>query len=319
MIKDSAPIPPEDRELFQEAWHTARAWHGNDFTFYLPGMVRYGNQRGRYPAISITGDECRMMCEHCRGRLLQPMIKVTGPDELIEKCRRLSDKGSRGVLLSGGSDREGRLPWENFCDAIQKIKTETGLLISAHTGFPGPKTSLALKEAGVDQALIDVMGDRDTASRVYHLDRFERVVEALDGISESGLELVPHLVAGRVYGAIHSEYRALEILKHYRPSALVIVVLNPLKGTPMARVSPPSPLEVARLIAFARLTMPKVPISLGCERPRNKETPVLERLAILAGVNRMAVWSEEAIEEAQNLGLRPRFQPTCCSVDSSKA
>jgi hypothetical protein len=38
-------------------------------------------------------------------------------------------------------------------------------------------------------------------------------------------------------------------------------------------------------------------------------------LALHAGITRMAVWSEEVLEEALNFGLRPRFQATCCSVD----
>jgi uncharacterized radical SAM superfamily protein len=318
MIKDKLTISPDDRGLFEKAWETARRWHGDDFTFYLPGMIRYGDKRGQYPAISITGEKCEMMCEHCRGRLLQPMIKVTEPDDLVEKCRRLSERGSLGVLLSGGSNLEGRLPWEKFCEAIRKVKADTGLFISAHAGFPDAKTARALKEAGVDQALIDVMGDEDTARRVYHLDRFERVLESLEGISESGIQLVPHVVTGLFYGQVKSESSALEIIRPHRPSALVIVVLTPLKGTPMAHVSTPSPMEVARLIASARIMMPEVPISLGCERPRNNAGSALEKLAILAGANRMAVWSKEAIEEARNLGLRPRFQPTCCSLDYPK-
>jgi uncharacterized radical SAM superfamily protein len=117
---------------------------------------------------------------------------------------------------------------------------------------------------------------------------------------------------------MRSEYKALELLSKYEVAALVIVVLTPLKGTPMAGVSPPSPIEVARLIAQARLMMPQVPISLGCERPRNRQGLSLEKLAIRAGVTRMAVWSEEAIAEAKRLGLNPRFQPTCCSVEFRK-
>jgi uncharacterized radical SAM superfamily protein len=167
--------------------------------------------------------------------------------------------------------------------------------------------------------LIDVMGDEETASKVYHLRSLERVQESLESISESGLQLVPHVVAGLFYGRIKGEPQALELLSRYNPSALVIVVLTPLKGTAMAHMSPPSPLEVARLIAQARLLMPHVPISLGCERPRNRHGFILEKLAIRAGATRMAVWSEEAIEEATRLGLEPHFQPTCCSVDFTEA
>ena len=73
----------EDRDLYRAAWETARANHGDIFTFYLPGMIRLGRQRGLYPAISITGTRCELQCEHCKGRLLEHMIKAKGPKELV--------------------------------------------------------------------------------------------------------------------------------------------------------------------------------------------------------------------------------------------
>jgi hypothetical protein len=218
------------------------------------------------------------------------------------------------MLLSGGSDGQGRLPWDTYLGAIRRIHDARGLFLSAHVGFPDLKTCRSLKNAGLRQALLDVMGDDRTAREIYHLKGLDSVLKAADGIAASGLAFIPHIVAGLYYGDMRAEEKALVRLRSYRPSAVVIVVLTPLKGTPMAEVSPPSPLEVARLIARARLTMPRVPVSLGCERPRNRDGLRMEKLAILAGATRMAVWSEEAVQSALGLGLAPRFQPTCCSL-----
>jgi len=303
-----------DRELFDAAWDTARANHGHTLTFYLPGMIRYGQNRGRYPAISLTGNQCDLQCEHCKGKLLEPMLNAEDPDHLIQISHRLARNGAHGILLTGGSDLNGKLPWERYGRAIEKIGREKDLFMTAHTGFPDLESCRLLKKAGVKQGLIDVMGDDHTATRVYHLAGLKQVFDALAGIKKSGLQLIPHIVAGLWYGKLSYEYKALEIIRDFRPDALVIVVLTPLKGTPMAGVTPPSPLEIGRLIAKARLLMPKVPISLGCERPRDKQGWQMEKLAIRAGATRMAVWSEEAIREAEDLGLTPRFQPTCCSL-----
>jgi uncharacterized radical SAM superfamily protein len=311
-------LSPEDRELFKAAWKKARANHGNTFTFYLPGMIRYGKIRGRYPAISLTGNRCDLKCEHCKGKLLEPMLKAEGPDHLIEMSRKLAGNGAHGILLTGGSDLQGRLPWERYAKAIEKIGRETDLFMSAHTGFPDRESCEILEQAGVKQALTDVMGGEQTATRVYHLAGLKQVFDSLEEIKKSRLEFVPHIVAGLWYGKINAEYEALKIISGYRPTALVIVVLTPLKGTPMEGVTPPSPLEIARLIATARLMMPKVPISLGCERPRDRQGWMMEKLAIRAGATRMAVWSEEAIHEAEDLGLTPRFQSTCCSLSFSQ-
>ena len=307
----------EDERLFEKAFQTTRAKHGAEVTFYLPGMIRYGNQRGRYPAISVTGNQCELQCEHCKGRLLHPMIQVTEAEDLIQKAVHLHKRGAHGILLSGGSDRHGRLPWAKYADAIRKAAETTGLFLSAHVGFPDLETCRQLKKSGVRQALLDVMGDEETASQVYHLKGLQTVKNALESVSQSGLQLAPHIVAGLHYGRMRGEDEALRILSRHDPAVLVIVVLTGLKETPMAGIKPPAPLEVARLIAKARLLMPELPISLGCERPRNKDGTELEKLALRAGITRMAVWSEEALEEASRLRLRPRFQATCCSLDFS--
>jgi len=315
MKKDSDNrIQKKDRKLFDQAWKVTRENHGSNFTFYLPGIIRYGKMRGLYPALSLTGDRCQLLCEHCKGLLLKPMIKATDPETLITKCLKLAHSGHSGVLLSGGSDLEGRLPWKKFYQAIQKIKTETDLFVSVHSGFLDFSTAVALKEAGVDQALTDIMGDEETAKKIYHLDSLQKVITSLENLFKSGLDVVPHIVAGLMYGKIHGEYNALHIISRFNPSSFVIVVLMPLKGTPMSGVLPPSPIEIARLISTARLMMPHTPISLGCERPRNKEGDIMEELAIYAGATRMAVWSKKTIDLTLNLGLKPLFQPTCCSV-----
>ncbi len=305
----------EDELLFEQAFRETRANHGAEITFYLPGMIRYEHLRGRYPAISVTGTRCELQCEHCKGLLLDPMIQVTEPNDLMQKALYLQKRGVHGILLSGGSDRQGRLPWAKHVDAIREITEATGLYLSAHVGFPDLETCRQLKKSGLRQALLDVMGDEETATRVYHLNGLQTVKDALESVSQSGLQLAPHIVAGLHYGRMKGEDHALRILSRHNPAVLVVVVLTGLKGTPMAGTEPPSPLEVARLIARARLLMPRVPISLGCERPRNKQGTELEKLALRAGITRMAVWSEDVLEEASRLGLRSRFQATCCSVD----
>jgi uncharacterized radical SAM superfamily protein len=309
----------EDDRLFEQAFRETRARHGKEITFYLPGMIRYENLRGRYPAVSLTGNQCELLCEHCKGRLLTPMVQVTEPDDLVHKALHFQKQGAHGLLLSGGADRLGQLPWARYGDAVRKIAETTRLYLSAHVGFPDLETCRQLKKTGLRQALLDVMGDEKTASEVYHLKGLQTVKDALECVSQSGLPLAPHIVAGLHYGVLKGEEAALQMVSRYDPSVLVVVVLTALKGTPMAGIKPPSPLEVARLIAKARLLMPYLPISLGCERPRNKQGIELEKLALRAGITRMAVWSDEVLQEASRLGLSPRFQSTCCSVDFTEA
>ena len=96
--------------------------------------VRDGVQ-GQYPALSITGADCRQQCAHCGGKLLLNMPDVSSPQRLLQKCRDLMAQGAQGVLLSGGCNGRGQVPWQDFTDTIAAIKQETGLYISVHCGM----------------------------------------------------------------------------------------------------------------------------------------------------------------------------------------
>jgi uncharacterized radical SAM superfamily protein len=301
--------------LLKEARELSWRNLGKKITFYLPGMIKYGSERGSYPAISITGAECELGCEHCRGKILAPMVQATTPDALVRKCRTYAEQGAIGCLLTGGSDRRGIMPWERFADAISKVKHSTGLHLSIHTGIMPKATARRLKAAGVDQALIDLIGSDDTVREVYHLDGgVELIRDSMRALSDAGIEMAPHIVVGLHYGNVLGEYRAIEMAREFGISTLVFVVLTPFRGGPMEGVASPSAEEVAELIATARLKLPRAVLSLGCERSRGKEGQRTELLAIDAGVNRIAIQSDAAIERAERYGLDIRYQKSCCSL-----
>ncbi len=286
---------------------------GKRITFYLPGMFSYNGLSGKYPAISITGGQCALKCDHCQGKILQPMIPATTPSLLIEKCIRLAEKGNHGVLISGGCDEEGRLPWDNFLPAIEEVKRQTRLYISVHSGLIGYEGSLRLKEAGVDQVLIDVVSDDETYQDIYHVAfGVSRILSALESMQKADLPVIPHIVCGLHYGRIKGEKKAIEMISQFDVRQVVIVSLMRIPGTPAWSARPQKAEDVAELIAETRFRLPDMRISLGCARQRGNSR--MEILAIDAGVNLMALPSEEAISRAVDYGLEIRYQRTCCSV-----
>ncbi len=289
--------------------------HGRKLTVATPGMfVAYG-RRGRYPAVSLTGSDCAMGCGHCGGRLLEPMPPARSGEELLALGRRLWSQGQEGMLLSGGSDCAGRLPWPEVLPAIRELAHSTGLILTAHVGRIDGDTARALKEAGVRQALYDVVGDAETARRVLGWpDGLAWQEETLAACKQAGLEVVPHIIVGLHYGEIRGEARALEIVAGLEPQRLVLVVLMPLKGTALAQVPPPPAREVASLLALARQRLPRARHHLGCARPRGRYRQELDPLAVAAGVNVMALPSDAGLDRARELGVEVSFCDTCCSL-----
>ncbi|MBW1697648.1 MAG: radical SAM protein [Deltaproteobacteria bacterium] len=286
---------------------------GKSVIFYLPGMFHYNGINGKYPAISITGNQCALHCDHCRGKILESMIHTATPAHLLEVCMKLAEKGNKGVLISGGCDANGQLPWDAFIAAIGEIKKRTRLHISIHSGLIHRETALRLKQAGVDQALIDVIGDDTTYRAIYHVPfGVSRILSSLEALQHAGLSIIPHIVCGLDYGLMGGEKIAVEMISRFDVKQMVIVSLMNIPGTPIWKSPPPSAEVVADVIAEARLRLPDTLISLGCARQRGNTR--LEILALDAGVNRMALPAEEVIKKAKSYGLNIRYQRTCCSV-----
>ena len=306
--KEISGLLSEARDLTWKNW-------GKKIDFYLPGMITLNGEKGKYPAVSITGENCELNCDHCGGQLLKSMIPVTTPEKLIERCIKINESGNQGCLISGGCLKNGRLPWEPFIDAVSEVKRRTHLNISIHSGLIDLHMAKRFKDAGIDQVLIDVIGDDETFRTVCHTNAgIKSIRNSLIALKQAGIPMAPHIVAGLNYGKIKGELNALRMIAEFKPQILVIVALMPLSGTPMQDILPPDIFEIAKLIAMARIEMPNTLISLGCARPRGKVSENLEILAMDSGVNRIAIWSDAAIKRAEEYGLEIGFHRTCCSV-----
>lgn len=271
--------------------------------------------RLNFISLSVTGTSCSLKCDHCSGHLLKGMDAVLSPEDLIEKCRKVKDSGGHGVLISGGSDSVGHVPIDRFADAIAAVKKDLNLQVVVHTGLVSQNTARLLADAEIDAAMLDIIGDSGVAKRVYHLDNGPaRMKETLMLFHDYGVPTVPHVLVGLDYGHLNGELEALKMISHTSPVAIVVIALSPLRNTPMAQVSPPSPVDIARVLTIARLSMQDIPVLLGCARPMGSHKIESDKLAIRSGVNGIALISQEGVDTARTLGFKPQFADVCCSL-----
>ncbi len=268
-----------------------------------------------FGSLSVTGTSCSLNCEHCQGRLLKGMEPTINPDNLVNRCMEIKVRGGEGVLISGGSDSEGHVPLDRFGEAIRIIKNELDLKVVVHTGLVSEKTSQILADANIDAAMLDIIGDEQVSSQVYHIDNGPKKMEhSLQLLLENGIPTVPHVLVGLDYGRLNGELQALQMISENNPAAVVIIALSPIRKTPMEHASPPSPANIGKIITVARLSMETTPILLGCARPIGEHKVESDRYAIQSGVNGIAYISQEGVILAKGMGLSPVFKDICCSL-----
>jgi hypothetical protein len=242
------------------------------------------------------------------------MASAETHEKMCNIVDRLVERGCHGILVSGGADSHGEVPLGDFTEAI-RYACKKGLKVLVHTVLLQRETALKLKDCGVDQVLMDVIGHEQTIRDVYHLDRSpEDCLRSMMICREAGLNFAPHVVIGLHFGQIIGEYNALKMIREVQPKTLVLVILTPTAGTGMYTVSPPDLPEVEKVLVAARVWNPDIFLSLGCAKPPGVYKRQVEMLAIDYGFNGIAFPGDATIEHACRRGLLPVFTEQCCSL-----
>ena len=168
--------PLDMQQEMDRAFALRREHFPDEITFHAPGLRRYktaeytDHDHRRFVSISLTGAECALACDHCNMNILKSMAALPrSGGSLFELCSELARQGTGGVLISGGSDKKGRVPLRKHIPDLIRVRRELGMTIRVHPGIPDEETVAGLAEVGIDGAMMDIIGDNDTIRDVYHL------------------------------------------------------------------------------------------------------------------------------------------------------
>lgn len=290
--------------------------------FYTPSFKSYATSeisacgRNAWPAVSITGPDCKLQCDHCKGKILHNMIPARTPADLWHVANQQIERGARGMLLTGGSNHLNEVEYDPYYATIRRIKDAfPQFRIALHTALVDRDTAQCMEESGIDAAMMDVIGAQETITQVYHLKRsvddFERTLENLVA---TRLKVVPHIVLGLHYGRLLGERQALEMIRRHKPSAVVLVVAMPFYAPSHRPFGVPDSLEVGHFFLDARTALPDIPLLLGCARPAGQAKAEIDAYAVMAGLNGIAHPADGMVELAARLGRNARITSACCSM-----
>ena len=284
------------------------------FKDYSGGEIS-GCSKNSFPAFSVTAGACALDCDHCKAKILEPMIPATDPEMLDRKVRDLVLlQNLQGFLLSGGSNRRNEIKYERYYPIIEKLKRDfPHLKIAIHSALIDEPRARLMESAGVDTAMMDVIGAQETIREVYHLDRPVADFEAaLAALCATRMQVVPHIVIGLHYGRILGEANALDIVARHWIHSLVLVVIMPFYAK-AGTFATPSTSEVGRIFYEARRRV-VAPVLLGCARPSGMHKRVVDAYAVMAGLDGVAFPADGAVALSSAIGRPYEQAHACCSI-----
>ncbi|TFG56065.1 MAG: radical SAM protein [Methanomassiliicoccus sp.] len=263
--------------------------------FYRPGRT--------FPAISVTGRECALMCDHCQGRYLQGMLPARSPEALLDIADRMKNQGAEGFLLSGGCDKDGKVPLWPFLTAVRHIKSTTNLKINLHPGLPCRAEAEEIARTGADRISFDLVLDRNVIRDVMHLDRTpEDVINSFRSLCRAAPgKVAPHVLLGP--GDPKAELKAIQTAGEEDVPCLILLSLLGEKVENWEG-------RLLRAVDVAVGT--GRPVVLGCMRPRGR--PDVEMAALEAGASGMACPSSTIVNKVEERGWKGVWHRGCCAL-----
>lgn len=316
---------PLDRRLIasmQADWNGLSVDRVPPVNFYTPTFKSFQTSelkdcgKSAWPAVSITGGDCKLQCDHCKAKILEPMIPARTPEDLWRVVNGIIEDGGQGMLLTGGSNHQNHVEYDAYYATIRRIKDEfPQFKIALHTALVTEDIAKSMEQAGIDAAMMDVIGSQDTITQVYHLRRTVDDFEAtLEHLVNTNMKVVPHIVIGLHYGRLLGEWNALEMIRRHLPDAVVLVVVMPFYAPDSRPFVTPDTTSVGQFFMDARKALPETPLLLGCARPAGVAKVQIDTYAVMAGLNGIAHPSDGTVELAARLQRKVRVTPACCSI-----
>lgn len=238
--------------------------------------------------ISIKTGGCPEDCKYCpqssRYKTDVNALPLMELDEVIDQAKRAIEKGATRICLGAA--------WRNirnsaqFDRVLEMVKEISSLEVEVCCclGMLDEEQAKRLKEAGIFAYNHNLDTSRDFYPGIISTRAYDDRLQTLQTVEEAGISVC----CGGIIGMGESIDDRLSLLhtlatraKH--PESVPINLLIPVKGTPLESQLPVPIWDLVRVIATARILMPKARVRLSAGR----EGRTLEEhaLCFLAGVN----------------------------------
>lgn len=250
--------------------------------------------------LSIKTGKCPEDCKYCSQSAhydskLEAEKRIA-VDKVIQEAKQALASGSSRFCMGAAwrNPHERDMPY--VLEMVQEVKA-LGLETCMTLGMLNASQAERLKDAGLDYYNHNLDTSREYYSHIISTRSFDDRLDTLDYVRQAGLKVC----SGGIVGLGESRNDRIGLLYELatlviHPESVPINMLVPIEGTPMADVEKLDVIEWIRIIAVARLLMPKSYIRLSAGRESLTDSD--QALAFMAGAN--SIFSGEKLLTTPN-------------------
>ena len=207
-------------------------------------------------------EDCKFCAQSAHHKTNAESYPLLSPDELTEKAKRDFSKGvvHYGIVTSGRNLSDDEV--DRVCEAVRKIKAETGISVCVSLGLLTEEQYRKLKEAGVVRVHNNLETSEKFFPNVCTTHKFSDKVKAIKAAQRAGLPIC----SGGIMGIGESVEDRIDMalsLRELGVKNVPVNMLNPIPGTPLALRQVLGEDELRRIIAVYRFILPDAFIRLA--------------------------------------------------------
>jgi biotin synthase len=210
--------------------------------------------------------------------------KMLDVEHVLASARRAKDLGSTRFCM-GAAWREVKdgPAFDRIVEMVRGVKS-LGLEACVTLGMLNEEQAKRLAEAGLDAYNHNLDTSREHYRSIIKTRTYDDRLRTLENVRKAGISLC----CGGIIGMGESIDDRCEMLRTLanldpQPESVPINALVPVEGTPLANAKPVDPLDLVRMIAVARILMPKSRVRLSAGRASLSREA--QMLCMLAGAN----------------------------------
>jgi len=254
--------------------------------------------------LSIKTGGCPEDCAYCpqaaRYNTEVKAEKLLSVPEVLTKARAAKEQGSTRFCM-GAAWREikDNRQFEDVLEMVRGVKA-LEMEVCCTLGMLTPDQARRLKEAGLHAYNHNIDTSEDFYDDIIGTRQFSDRLRTLAAVRDAGLSVC----TGGIIGMGETEADRFAFLRQLsgfnpHPESVPINALVPVEGTPLADQPPVDPLLLVRVIATARILMPKARLRLSAGRLQLSDEA--QMLCFMAGAN--SIFSGEKLLTTPNPGV----------------
>ncbi len=221
--------------------------------------------------ISVKTGGCPEDCAYCpqSAHYDTPVEgqKMLSVDDVVDAAKRAKDAGATRFCM-GAAWREVKSgsAFDSVLEMVRKVKAE-GLETCVTLGMVSGDQAKQLKDAGLDAYNHNLDTSREHYKSIISTRKFDDRMDTLRNVRDAGITVC----TGGIIGMGESIDDRCGLLVQVanmdpHPESVPINALVRVPGTPLEHLPPVQPLELVRMIATARIMMPKSRVRLSAGR-----------------------------------------------------